>query len=299
MICNDGSHEGLCSTDRIPGWEYPLTKSFARAIAPDKPTTGRLTTFMDDCFGQVLRALAAGLMGQKALTLLLRLLIIQLDRTGTGARDTNVHNFVVPNGTPVFDFTRAFLGVVSPATGTERGLLPGIFGYGVEAVWHFGQHVVGVLLYTLSSNKTPSINGEKYFCLPASSKGVRSSAPSGPCPSSTGRGQARALPQSPAWQTGSCNNPHRVNVHKSIPDCFDPWLDTASNFWPLEEHHYAEVHAVCMSIQTEDALLRSSLLSSSARAAALSETRGRCLNCHEDSHSLRQCRHPFKTLAVF
>ena len=24
-----------------------------------------------------------------------------------------------------------------------------------------------------------------------------------------------------------------------------------------------------------------------------SENRGHCLNCHEDSHSLRQCRHPF------
>jgi len=72
---------------------------------------------------------------------------------------------------------------------------------------------------------------------------------------------------------------------------------TASNCWPLEEHHYAEVHAVCMSIQTEDPPLWSGLLSSSARAAALSENRGRCLNCHEDKHSLRQCRHPFLNLS--
>ena len=30
-----------------------------------------------------------------------------------------------------------------------------------------------------------------------------------------------------------------------------------------------------------------------ARAAALRENRGHCLNCYEDSHSLRQCRQPF------
>ena len=37
----------------------------------------------------------------------------------------------------------------------------------------------------------------------------------------------------------------------------------------------------------------SGLLSPSTRAAALRESRGRCLNCHEDTHSLRNCRYPF------
>ena len=60
---------------------------------------------------------------------------------------------------------------------------------------------------------------------------------------------------------------------------------------------YAEVHADCMPIQTGDPPLRSGLLSSSARAAALSKNRAHCLNCHEDSHSLRQCRHPFQNLS--
>ena len=49
-----------------------------------------------------------------------------------------------------------------------------------------------------------------------------------------------------------------------------------------------------MSIQTNDPPLWSGLLSLSARATALSENRGHCLNCHEDTHALRQCEHPFQ-----
>ena len=52
-----------------------------------------------------------------------------------------------------------------------------------------------------------------------------------------------------------------------------------------------------MSIQTEDPPLWSGLLSTFARTAALSEYRGRRLNCHEDSHSLRQCKHTFQNLS--
>ena len=151
-------------------------------------------------------------------------------------------------------------------------------------------------LETLANIKAPAINRETYFSLLASSTGARSSAPSGPRPDSIRCGQGRTLPQPPVWQTGSHSNPPVINVYKFIPDYLDPWLDTASNCGPLEEHPYAEAHAVCMSIQTEDPPLWSGLLSSSARAAALSENRGRFLNCHEDSHSLRQCRHPFHNL---
>ena len=49
--------------------------------------------------------------------------------------------------------------------------------------------------------------------------------------------------QSPAWQTESRNNPVVMNVFKLAPDCADPWLDTSSNSWPLDEHHYAQVFA--------------------------------------------------------
>ena len=84
MMFNDDSHEGLSSTDRVPGWEYSLQKSFARAITPDKPTTAPLTTLMDDCFGQVSRALAGGATGPEVFTLLLRLLSSRFDRTDTG-----------------------------------------------------------------------------------------------------------------------------------------------------------------------------------------------------------------------
>ena len=72
-----------------------------------------------------------------------------------------------------------------------------------------------------------------------------------------------------------------------------PWTDNTSKCWPLEEHQYAEVFAVCASFETGDPPLWSALLSPSARAAALRENRGHCLNCHEDTHSFRNCRHPF------
>ena len=53
-------------------------------------------------------------------------------------------------------------------------------------------------------------------------------------------------PQSPSWQTGSRNNPFVMNINK-----LDPWLDTSSNCWSLDEHPYTEVQAVRMSIQTD------------------------------------------------
>ena len=88
---------------------------------------------------------------------------------------------------------------------------------------------------------------------------------------------------------GSSNNP----IVMSVIDPADPWTDNASKCWLLEEHHYAEVFAVCASFETDDPPLWSALLSPSTRAAALRENRGHCLNCHEDTHSFRNCRHPF------
>ena len=105
------------------------------------------------------------------------------------------------------------------------------------------------------------------------------------------------LLQLPACKTGSRNHPLVRDVNQSIPDCLVLWLDTSFNCWPLGKHHYSEIHAVCMSIQTEGPPLWSGLLSSPARATALCEYRGHCLTCHEDSNSLRQCRHPFPKLS--
>ena len=114
---------------------------------------------------------------------------------------------------------------------------------------------------------TPAINGESVFiCLL-----LRRLCAAGAPGHRSDRGQGRTLPQLPSWQTGSRNNPLELNVNVYIPDCLDSWLDTSSNCRPLEEHQYAEVHAVYTSIQTEDFPLWSGLNSSSARTAALSE----------------------------
>ena len=88
---------------------------------------------------------------------------------------------------------------------------------------------------------------------------------------------------------GSSNNP----IVMPVTDHTDPWADKTSRCWTLEEHHYAEVFAVCASFTTDDLPLWSALLSPSARGATLRENRGHSLNGHEDTHSFRNCRHPF------
>ena len=66
-----------------------------------------------------------------------------------------------------------------------------------------------------------------------------------------------------------------------------------SNCWPVAEQHYAEGFAVSGSFKTDDPLLWSGLLMPFARAADLRDNRGHCLNFHEDTQYLRNCRHPF------
>ena len=106
----------------------------------------------------------------------------------------------------------------------------------------------------LAFGLSPAFNGADHFSLHVSSSGVRSSAPSRPRSAGNGRGQGRTPSQSPAWQTGSRNNPVDENVSKYIPDCTDPWTDTSSNCWLLDEHHVAEIFPVCSSIHTDDPL---------------------------------------------
>ena len=137
-------------------------------------------------------------------------------------------------------------------------------------------------------NKTPAVSGDWFPSLPVSSSGVRSSAPSAPRPAGHGRSQGRAPSQTPSWQTASSNNP----IVMTINDPTDPWIDQTSNCWLLEEHHYVEVFAVSTSFKTADPPLWSGLLSPSARAVTLRENRGHVLNCHEETHSFRNCRHP-------
>ena len=69
MMCNYGSHEGSSSINWTPSWEYPLEKSLAHAITPDKPTTTPVTPLMEYWPGQVSRALAARATGPAAFTL--------------------------------------------------------------------------------------------------------------------------------------------------------------------------------------------------------------------------------------
>ena len=61
--------------------------------------------------------------------------------------------------------------------------------------------------------------------------------------------------------------------------------------WPLA--HCNEVCAVSDTFSTDDPPLWSSLLSLTTLAVALRDHQVQCLNCHETSHYLKQCSHPF------
>ena len=61
----------------------------------------------------------------------------------------------------------------------------------VDAMWRASSD--------LAHDKTPAVNSETHFSLPASLTEARSSAPSGPRPAGHGRGPGRVPPQSPSW----------------------------------------------------------------------------------------------------
>ena len=52
MLCDERNSEGLRSATWVPGWGYPLWRSFERTIMPYNPTTSPLTTLMDDALGR-------------------------------------------------------------------------------------------------------------------------------------------------------------------------------------------------------------------------------------------------------
>ena len=307
---------GLQTEVWIRGWERPLHKAFVRAIPLDKPSTPILTTVIDDIFGQVTRALDRKETGPAAFELLLQLLSRQFDHGDAASALRDLQSFGVPNGTPYSAYYRAFRMVVSGITGSERALAPGtglvleivrlsvneqypqlmpiLYPGGLanrqspfetlDAMW--------LALGVLADNKTPAINGEKFYSLPSTSSAGQFSASSSASPAARGHGQGRAPLQSSAWATGSKRNPVIMNVSDASNNVDDPWATSSSySHWPLA--HCDEVCAVSGSFTTDDPPLWSGLLSPPARAAALRENQGRCLNCHETSHSFKQCQHPF------
>ena len=157
-------------------------------------------------FRHVSRDVEEGASGPEAFNLLLRRLMTHFDRVDTGEGYTRLHSFGVCAGTPFCDFSREFRVLVSAVTGSERTLTPGVdvvLGVVRMAVneqfpslmptLYPGPMATGPKPYAsldkmwkafgdLSNNKTPAVNGERFFSLPVSSSGARSVAPSGPGP---------------------------------------------------------------------------------------------------------------------
>ena len=84
MRCDDRCQEGVRAPTWVFGWIHPIGLAFNRAITPDRPTTARMTTLIDDFFKQVSRVLDEKAYRPEAFTLLLRLLVTHFDRVDTG-----------------------------------------------------------------------------------------------------------------------------------------------------------------------------------------------------------------------
>ena len=79
-------------------------------------------------------------------------------------------------------------------------------------------------LGTRASSKTPVINGETFFSLPAVSGG-RVSVPSGPPLATLDRGQGRVTSQTSDLATVSQRNPVVMNFSQHSTD---PWVSSTS-----------------------------------------------------------------------
>ena len=209
---DDCCNEGLKSPTWLPGGDFPLHKAFTRAITPDKPSTAKMTTLIDDLFRQVSRDVEEGASGPEAFNLLLRRLMTHFDSVDTGEGYTMLHIFGVCTGTPLCDFSREFRVLVSAVTGSERTLAPGVdvvlevvrmavseqfpslmpalhpCSMATDPKPYASLDKMWKAFGDLANNKTPAVNGDIFFSLPASSSGARSSAPSGPRPAGHGRG---------------------------------------------------------------------------------------------------------------
>ena len=139
---------------------------------------------------------------------------------------------------------------------------------------------------TLANNKTPAIKWPKNSFTTCGTGGGRVSAPSGPYPAALGRGQGRATPQTSAWATGSQRNPA---VNKIPPTSGSHPRRTRTGRLQI----VMKSAPLAVPLSTDDPPLWSGLLSPTARAAALRDNQGHCLNCHETTHSFKKSMHPF------
>ena len=146
-----------------------------------------MTTWIDDFFLQVSRALDGGASGPGAFTLLLRQLVTHFDRVDTREGYTKLHAFGVCDGMPFSYFSLEFRVLVSAVMGSERVLSPGT-DVVLEVVRMAVNKQFPTLMPTLypgskatdprpyasldamwkafsdlAHNKTPAVNGEKHF----------------------------------------------------------------------------------------------------------------------------------------
>ena len=132
----------------------------------------------------------------------------------------------------------------------------------------------------LSTNKTPTINGDEHFTLPPlAGLSLHSHA--------SGRTQGRSTVSQPSkGSSGSSRNPIVMNVAPSSSP--DPFLSSAPG-WPANSTAWDEVFQVAESFVRPDVPLWTPLTIPEERRQVFRDNKGRYLNCHGKDHSFRNC----------
>ena len=212
-----------------------------KAIVAERTSASDLTAVFDDFFAQVNRSLDAHSSGPEAFNQLLWLISSHFDHGDGTASYHRLQTFGVANGTPFSDFFRSFRVVVSSVMGSEHELAPSVSAVlelvrrgvmnqfpgfmpelylgalatvpipfaSVDAMW--------LSFQTRTTNKTPAINGEKYFYLPPS-------ADSSLQTHAGNLSQSRsAAPSSHSGHVGFSRNPVVMRVAHADNDELDPF----------------------------------------------------------------------------
>ncbi len=304
VICDESEKQSFDKPPWVVGWDAPLQKCFRKALSSPSVMASPLPRLIDDFFVQLRQELTIDDTGPSAYKKLLRLLTNHFDDGDQGRAFEQLNTFGVPTDTEFSTFVRAFKERVSVAQGTERvfkpsdamvieivrgttskqypSLMPALYpGPLMTAPQPFTTvATMWSAFEVLATNKTPAVNGQRFHASSSGGFTTYSCSPAAPTQQSHPRGSSTLA-------LGSASNPLVMNVVETSPD---PFCANESD-WPLR--HYEEVYMVSTTFNQQIPPLLTPLLTSSARAQALRDHGGHCLNCNGTDHSMKTCPQDF------
>lgn len=304
VMSDDSEKQAFDRPPWVVGWDGPLQKIYRKSLSSPQVASSPLPRLIDEFFDQVRRELTINTAGPSAYRKLLSLLTAHFDDGDQGRAFEQLHTFGVPDNTEFGRFLRAFKQRVSIVQGTERvfkpsdamvievargvvsrqypSLMPTLYPgrlmttpdpfRTVEEMW--------AAFEVLATNKTPAVNGSRFHAVSSGGHTTYTSSPTSSTHQAHPRGHG-------THRHGSQHNPIIMNVADNTADPFS----TDESDWPLR--NFEEVYMVTTTFSTPDPPLLTPLLTSSARAQALRDYGGRCLNCSGTDHSMKTCDRPF------